>query len=87
MRDGYRLDISGHQPARVDAVAGRRFDYVISLCDKAREACPAFAGHPARLHWSMADPAAGGGYRAFERAAADLDTRIRFLLPVLDEAA
>jgi ArsR family transcriptional regulator, arsenate/arsenite/antimonite-responsive transcriptional repressor / arsenate reductase (thioredoxin) len=88
MWDRYRIDITGHQPVQVEKVVGERFDCVISLCDKAREACPAFSGHPARIHWSLPDPAAGegglAGYPAFERAAADLDTRIRFLLPVLD---
>ena len=70
-----------------EAVARERFDCVISLCDKAREACPEFAGQPGRLHWSMPDPASGegglAGYPAFERTAAELDTRIRFLLPGL----
>ena len=60
---------------------------MISLCDKAREACPDFRSQPGRIHWSMPDPAADGGYPAFERTAAELDGRIRFLLPALDEAA
>jgi protein-tyrosine-phosphatase len=69
-------------------VTGRRFDYVISLCDKAREVCPDFLGHPRRAHWSIPDPAADGGtdqgsYPAFQHTAADIDTRIRYLLPVL----
>ena len=91
MRDRYGLDITGHQPVAVQAVARERFDCVISLCDRAREACPEFAGSPGRIHWSMPDPAAGeggvSGYQAFERAADELDTRIRFLLPGLDAVA
>ncbi len=87
MLDKYRIDISRHRPTRVDAVASERFDYVISLCDKAREACPDFSGRPARIHWSVADSAAGeggrAGYAAFERTAGELDSRIQFLLPVL----
>jgi ArsR family transcriptional regulator, arsenate/arsenite/antimonite-responsive transcriptional repressor / arsenate reductase (thioredoxin) len=88
LRERYRIDISGHRPTQVQTVAGQRFDYVISLCDKAREACPEFAGQPGRIHWSLPDPATaeGGlaGPPAFERMAADLDTRIRFLLPAID---
>jgi ArsR family transcriptional regulator, arsenate/arsenite/antimonite-responsive transcriptional repressor / arsenate reductase (thioredoxin) len=87
LRDRYRVDISGHRPTHVETVAGQRFDYVVSLCDKAREACPEFAGRPERIHWSLPDPAAGEGglaeTAAFERMAADLDTRIRFLLPAI----
>lgn len=91
MRDRYRIDITGHRPTPVEAAARDRFDYVISLCDKAREACPEFPGRPGRIHWSLPDPAAGegglAGYPAFERTAAELDTRIRFLLPAMDETA
>ncbi len=91
MRDRYRIDIAGHRPSPVTAVAGEPFDYVISLCDKAREACPEFPSRPGLIHWSLPDPAAGEGgltgYPAFERTAAELDTRIRFLLPALDETA
>jgi protein-tyrosine-phosphatase len=91
MRDRYGIDIIGHRPTRVDAVACERFDYVITVCDKAREACPEFPGHPGRIHWSLPDPAAGegglAGYPAFERAAADLDTRIRFLVPAIAPAS
>ncbi len=91
MRDRYRIDITGHQPTRVETVAAQRFDCVVTLCDKARETCPEFPSHPGRIHWSLPDPAAGegglAGYPAFERTAAELDTRIRFLLPVLDRTA
>ena len=87
LRDRYRLGLSGHRPTPVAAVARQRFDYVITLCDKAHERCPEFAGGPRRIHWSMADPAAvageRAGYPAFEHAAAELDARIRFFVPAL----
>lgn len=90
MREHYSIDITGHQPTHVETLTGQRFDYVISLCDKARESCPKFPSRPRLAHWSLPDPATGedglAGYPAFERAAADLDTRIRFLLPVLAAA-
>jgi ArsR family transcriptional regulator, arsenate/arsenite/antimonite-responsive transcriptional repressor / arsenate reductase (thioredoxin) len=91
MRDHYGLDITGHRPVHVETTTRERFDYVISLCDKAREACPPFSSRPGLIHWSMPDPAAGEGgltgYPAFERTAAELDTRISFLLPVLNPGA
>jgi protein-tyrosine-phosphatase/DNA-binding transcriptional ArsR family regulator len=91
MRDRYRIDITGHRPTPVEAVAHERFDFVITLCDKAREHCPEFPGHPGLIHWSMPDPAAAdgdlAGYPAFERTAAELETRIRFLLPVLQHTS
>ncbi len=62
--------------------------HVITLCDRAREACPEFPHHPRRAHWSIPDPATAddgdqASYPAFQRTAADIDTRIRHLLPVL----
>jgi len=71
--------------------AGRRFNYVITLCDRVREVCPEFPGHPGFLHWSIPDPAAAGGgdedtYPAFEQMAVELETRIGFLLAAISAA-
>ncbi len=86
--DRFGIDITGQQPRHLDTLAGRRFDHVITLCDKARETCPEFRHHPRRIHWSIPDPATASdtdqaSYPAFQRTAADIDTRIRHLLPVL----
>ena len=66
------------------------FDMVITLCDRVREVCPEFPAHPQLVHWSVPDPSLEGptnrdSYPAFERTAAELETRVRFLLPLLSE--
>jgi protein-tyrosine-phosphatase/DNA-binding transcriptional ArsR family regulator len=84
LNERYGVDISGRRPRHLDTLHGRRFDYVISLCDKVREVCPDFGDRPRRVHWSIPDPAAGDdGDAAFVRAAAEIDTRVRHLLPQL----
>ena len=75
------IDISGQRPKHLDTLAGQRFGYVISLCDRVREVCPEFPGHPQVIHWSIADPSGEpDGYPAFGRVAAELRARIGFLL-------
>ncbi|MFG1694223.1 ArsR family transcriptional regulator [Nonomuraea sp. NPDC049309] len=74
------LDMTGHRPKHLDELADRRFDRVITLCDRVREVCPEFPGAPEVTHWSLPDPAAEGEYAAFVRTADELTTRIRFLL-------
>ena len=88
LHDEFGIDITGQRPRHLDTLSGRRFDYVVSLCDKAREACPDFPDDSRRVHWSIPDPAAAGDtdettYPAFQHSATDIDTRIRRLLPVL----
>jgi ArsR family transcriptional regulator, arsenate/arsenite/antimonite-responsive transcriptional repressor / arsenate reductase (thioredoxin) len=88
LHDDFGIDITGQHPRSMDAVNHRAFDYVVSLCDKAREVCPDFPGRPRRTHWSIPDPAAAGdtdrsSYPAFRRTAAEINSRITHLLPVL----
>jgi protein-tyrosine-phosphatase/DNA-binding transcriptional ArsR family regulator len=83
LRDEYGIDIGQQRPRDVHTLTGRRFDYLITLCDKAREAAPDLIDHRRQLHWSIPDPAAAG-YPAFARAAADIDTRLRYLVPMLN---
>lgn len=80
------IDITGRRSKNLNEFVKRRFDYVISLCDRVREVCPDFPGHPMVAHWSMPDPAAeDDGYRAFVRAADELNRRIRFLLYAIED--
>lgn len=51
------IDISGQRSKNVDEFEGQRFDYVITVCDNARETCPVFFGAAERLHHSFEDPA------------------------------
>ncbi|MEX2206431.1 MAG: ArsR family transcriptional regulator [Myxococcota bacterium] len=85
MRDEYGLDLSAQVSKHLDVFVDQRFDWVISLCDRVRELCPQFPGHPETIHWSIANPATGEGdddatYPLFQQTAAELATRIGFLL-------
>jgi arsenate reductase len=55
------IDISGHGSKSVDEFAGQAFDYVITVCDNAKESCPIFPATTKRIHWSIDDPAAVQG--------------------------
>jgi arsenate reductase len=50
------IDISGQEPKTLDRYLDEPFDYVITVCDDANEACPFFPGAQSRLHWSFEDP-------------------------------
>ena len=76
------IDISGNRTKHLEEFVSQRFDRVITLCDRVREVCPEFPSRPTLVHWSIADPARESR-SAFERTAAELETRIRFLLPLL----
>ena len=86
MREVYGIDIAERRSKHLDVFAGERFDEVVSLCDRLREACPELPGHDEAVHWSMADPSEGHGddlaasYPAFRDTAAELDDRIGYLV-------
>jgi protein-tyrosine-phosphatase len=90
MRDEHGIDLAGQASKHLDVFADQRFDWVISLCDRVREVCPEFPGQPETIHWSIPDPAAGhagdeASYPAFQQTAAELETRIGFLLAALTD--
>jgi len=58
------IDISSHRSKSVDEFTDEQFDYVITVCDNAREHCPVFPGAAKRIHWSFDDPAAANGDEA-----------------------
>jgi arsenate reductase len=50
------IDISGQRSKSVDEFKGQKFDYVITVCDKAKESCPIFPGGTKAMHWPFPDP-------------------------------
>ena len=85
------IDISSHSTKPLTRYANRRFDRVITLCDKVREVCPDFPGTPSSAHWSIPDPAASGPddemtYPTFVQVADDIEERIALLLADLAAA-
>lgn len=85
------IDLGRRRSKHMSEFAGQRFDFVISLCDRVREICPEFPGHPEYVHWSIADPALEGDsdketYPAFERTADELGLRIGVLVQLLHDA-
>ncbi|MGK2857739.1 MAG: arsenate reductase ArsC [Thermoanaerobaculia bacterium] len=55
------IDISGQTSKTIASLGDRRFDWAITVCDSANEACPIFPGGTRRLHWSFDDPSAATG--------------------------
>ena len=63
------IDITRHRSKAVDEFAGQTFDYVVTVCDNARDACPVFPAGTERIHWSFEDPAAVAGTEEVRLAA------------------
>jgi len=76
------IDITTQQSKSVDEYAGQAFDYVITVCDNAREQCPVYPAQTERIHWSFDDPAAADGDAAvrlavFRRVRDEIRVRLR----------
>jgi arsenate reductase len=63
------IDWRGHPPQTVDGLEPEPWDFVITVCDRARESCPVFPGQPVLAHWGMPDPAEVRGSEADRRRA------------------
>jgi arsenate reductase len=79
------IDISHHRSKPLDEFLGQRFDYVITVCDRARGSCPVFPAASSLLHWSFDDPAAAQGsagerLAVFRRVRDDIASNIRWFL-------
>jgi len=75
------IDISQYRSKSVEEFKGQGFDYVITVCDNAKESCPIFPGKTQRLHWSINDPTGTAGSEdeivvAFREARDEIKGRI-----------
>ena len=80
--DEIGIDWSGARSKSVTEFIGRPFDYVITVCDRARQSCPVFPGDHNTLHWGLDDPADVEGtdeqkLEAFRRTRTEVATRLR----------
>lgn len=86
------IDASGARSKSVAEFVGQRFDYVITVCDQAREACPVFPGGHDALHWGYEDPAEATGsdeerLRVFRRVLAAMGERVQQFAVIARRAA
>ena len=84
------VDISKQTSKSLEEFVGQPFDYVITVCDNARDACPAFPGAAHQLHWGFDDPAHASGTddekrRVFRRVRDEIENRIRLFLSARKE--
>jgi len=67
----YGVPWHGHPPKGLDGLEREPWDFVITVCDNAKESCPVFPGRTATAHWGMPDPAEATGDERARRAAFD----------------
>jgi arsenate reductase (thioredoxin) len=86
LRDVYKIDASDARSKSWEALRDTEFDFVITVCDDARDSCPVWlgAGQPIQVHWGMEDPAALEGteeekLHAFKETARLLYRRLNLL--------
>jgi arsenate reductase (thioredoxin) len=76
------IDASGARSKSVEEFVGQSFDYVVTVCDQARQTCPVFPGVHESLHWGYEDPAAAEGTQeerleVFRKVFIEMSERIR----------
>ena len=82
LQDVYDVDASQARSKSWEEFKGVEFDFVVTVCDNARESCPVWPGQPVVAHWGSPDPAAVEGsdsekYRAFKEVAAEINRRLK----------
>jgi arsenate reductase len=82
LQDIYNVDASEARSKSWEEFKDVEFDFVVTVCDNARETCPIWPGQPIVAHWSSPDPAAVEGseaekYRAFKEVAFQIKRRLQ----------
>jgi arsenate reductase len=82
LKDVYDIDASDARSKSWEEFEGWEFDFIVTVCDNARETCPVWPGQPIVAHWSSPDPAAVEGseaeeYEAFKDVAVQIYRRLR----------
>ena len=82
LKDVYNIDASDARSKSWEEFEDVEFDFVVTVCDNARETCPIWPGQPIVAHWSSPDPAAVEGteaekYRAFKEVAFQINRRLQ----------
>ena len=75
------IDVSWHDSKNINTFSGQQYDYVITVCDRAKQNCPIFPGAEP-IHWGFDDPIAGNGdeLASFRRVRDEILQRIRLFL-------
>jgi len=86
------IDISDHRSKSVNEFTGKPFDYVVTVCDNARDNCPVFPGAKQRIHWSLEDPATVEGSEeirlaSFRRIRDQIRDRVKTFFKHLTDTA
>jgi arsenate reductase len=79
------IDVSAQQSKGIERYLDQRFDWVVTVCDRARESCPVFPGAERTSHWRLDDPAEAGGdaearLGVYRRVRDEIGERIRSFL-------
>jgi len=85
LKNVYNTDASRARSKSWEEFKDIQFDFVITVCDNARESCPIWPGQPIVAHWGLPDPAAASGssegiYRMFKQVALQLQRRIELFV-------
>jgi len=74
------IDVSGQESKTLERYLGEPFEYVVTVCDDANEACPVFPGAKVKLHWSFEDPSRAEGeerLEVFRRVRDEIRARVQ----------